>query len=392
MTTPVRPIFQKQGPDANCVIAGKLLGWKSCTAYAMAMGIDVATRGKLRPSGCKVRSLTGDTDAGLMLGQVAAVAQEHFGVPVAVRTGPNAISSSAAAQRVRAGQGFVLQGNTGALPGGLRAGGSNAANHAVWVNEVRGGTADAPAEALVYDPAADGRRSGITVAPDWWAWHDVLGFASALVLDPHGRKLGTGRMYAGFVPASAANVSPQPPPAPAPATQPTFRFGGKPTTPLPDHVRANPPRGRRVNVRRRPDRLAPGDIVELLSSGALFIAFQRTSTGAKPAGSNSRTWYGNRDGTQWIHVSGLRSLGAAAAGAAASPMPSPEPPTDTDPDPDPDDIPDGADDLPDDVRDDDLSEGEPADDPAPGDTDTDAPVIGTTFDRDIDEETPGQSG
>ena len=205
MTAAARPIFQKQGPDTNCVIGGMKLGWSSCTAYAMAMGIDSATAGAHRPSGCKIRDLTNDTDdGGTNLNQVADVALQHYDVRVSIRSGPNATTPSFAARAANAGRGFVLQGNTGALPLSLQAGGSTPANHAVWVNEVRGGTADKPDEALVYDPAADARRPGIDKAPTWWNWDVVLKFAAALVLDKNsGRRLGPGRMYAGFVPRRA---------------------------------------------------------------------------------------------------------------------------------------------------------------------------------------------
>ena len=82
MVTAVRPVFQKQGPATNCVIEGEALGWASCTAYSMAMGIDSATAGRKRPSGCKIRKLTGDKEKGLMLSQVAEVALEHYDVRV----------------------------------------------------------------------------------------------------------------------------------------------------------------------------------------------------------------------------------------------------------------------------------------------------------------------
>lgn len=316
MTAAVRPVYQKQGPETNCVIGGEQLGWKSCTAYAMAMGIDSATAGAKRPSGCKIRKLTGDTIKGLMLSQVAEIALEHYDVRVAVRTGGNAIAPASALRQIRLGRGFVLQGNTSGLPKRLQSGGSVPANHAVWVNEVRGGNDAAPAEALVYDPAADGRRAEIDKGPTWWAWDDVLGFAAALELDKKGRKLGRGRLYAGFVPrrpieqevahlqkdpAEALRVAP-------PEPDVILRFGATKTAPFPDRVRANPPAGRRVNIRSRPDRLAPGDIVDRVRDGTLFIAFQKAK-GVKPAGASGRLWYGNRRGTEWIHESGLRHIG-----------------------------------------------------------------------------------
>ena len=201
MVTAVRPVFQKQGPETNCVIGGEKLGWVSCTAYAMAMGIDSATAGRKRPSGCKVRKLTGDKVKGLMLSQVAEVALEHYDVRVTVKTGPDTISPASALKQIRVGRGFVLQGNTAGLPKRLQSGGKKPANHAVWVNEVRGGDPKgAPEKALVYDPAADGRRPGIIKGETWWAWQDVLSFAAALRLSKT-RKLGPGKFYAGFIEA-----------------------------------------------------------------------------------------------------------------------------------------------------------------------------------------------
>lgn len=71
-----------------------------------------------------------------------------------------------------------------------------------------------------------------------------------------------------------------------------------------------------------------------------------------------------------------------------------EPPADTGSDPAFDDPVEGTEDLPDDVANDDLSLGEPPDDPArePGpvfDTNTDAPVVGTPLEGDIDDPAEG---
>lgn len=309
MTTAARPVFQHQGPATNCVIGGRKLGWSSCTAYAMAMGIDSATAGAHRPTGCKIRDLTDDTDDhGTNLRQVADVAEAHYSVRVSLRTGPNATTPTFAAKAANAGRGFVLQGNTGALPPDLHSGGSGSANHAVWVNEVRGGTVDKPEKALVFDPAGDGLHKRW----QWWPWDVIGAFAAALVLDEHtGRTLGAGRMYAGFTQRRPTEAAAPPAPAPAPtaANGTILRFGATPTNPSPDSVRADPPKGRRVNVRSRPDPSSSGTIVDMLPGGAPFLAFQRTTTGGRPDGSNSRVWYGNRDGTEWIHESGLSHIG-----------------------------------------------------------------------------------
>lgn len=314
MVVAIRPVFQPQGPDTRCKIDGIRLGWVSCTAYAMAMGIDVARGGHRRPSGCAVRRKTidpqtgtVDTVGGLTLRQVADVALNDFGVRVKVRTGSHAITPEKAAIEIRRGRGFVLQGHTEPLLTTPFKSGDARANHAVWVNEVSGGTREVPKRALVYDPQADGRRAGIDTAPSWWPWELVLEFGAALRPTPGSdRKLGPGKLWAGFIPV------PKPGPvvtaSAVPAPDFISRFGGRKTTPFPDRTRADPPPGREVNVRRRP-RLADANIVDTLRAGELFVAFQKTTRGDKPPGVSSSTWFGNRDGTEWVHESGLSHIG-----------------------------------------------------------------------------------
>jgi hypothetical protein len=62
-----------------------------------------------------------------------------------------------------------------------------------------------------------------------------------------------------------------------------------------------------VNVRRSPRSLSQGSIVDTLGRGAVFVAFQKVR-GETPAGAGSSFWVGNRDGTEWVHVSGLRRV------------------------------------------------------------------------------------
>ena len=106
-----------------------------------------------------------------------------------------------------------------------------------------------PEKALVYDPAADGRRPGIIRGETWWPWEDVLSFAAALRLGKK-RVLGPGRFYAGFIEArdveeEAAHHEPQVvnealrTAVQAPVVR--LRKGAKKTTPFPDRTRINPP-------------------------------------------------------------------------------------------------------------------------------------------------------
>ena len=306
MAVKKRPRLQNQGPDWRCKLNGKMLGWVSCTAYSMAMGIDASTVGAKKPKGCEVRKHTNDFVQGLNLNQVATVAAERYGVRVTVRTGKNAIAPDKAWEQISKGRGFVLQGNCDALVNTPFRSTKGAVNHAVWVNRVRGGTPAHPKrEARVFDPAADGRTApwGKAVkGPSWWPWETVLAFAANLRGDS-GQKIGPGRMYAGFVP--------KPPPAPKSGLK--LLPGATKTTPFPDRTRANPPEGKRVNVRTDPRNLDPNLIVDRLSDGMLFVAFQRLDGGAAPGGSSSKVWFGNEDGTEWVHESGLRHIGGSTA-------------------------------------------------------------------------------
>jgi hypothetical protein len=375
-----RPVFQRQGPGTNCKIAGKNLGWESCTAYSMAMGIDAYTGGRIRPTGCKIREGTGDLIGGLTLRQVADVAQARYGIRVAVRSGGTTIAPNKAARLIRAGRGFVLQGNAAVLLGTPSQSTGGPVNHAIWVQAVRGGTDDVPDQVLVYDPAADGRR-GLAKGPQWWPWSRLVAYAADLRMDDAGvRRLGPGRFYAGFLPPrpdAEAEDSHHPTPAPAPApprppAEPPVKLAknGQKTDPCPVRLRAAPPPGRRVNVRRRTD-LSKESIVDLLAKGDLFIAYQTTTRGMQPPGAVSRAWYGNRDGTEWVHNSGVRREGPRGV---ALDDPDAEPPTDIVED---EDTVPGSDDLPDDIREDDLTPHEPVEAALPvPETDVDAPVAG----------------
>lgn len=302
-----RPAFQHQGPDNNCVIDDVALGWVSCTAYAMAMLIDAATDGTVRPKGCRVRRRVTprDVERGLTLRQVADVAEREYDVVVSVRTGPNAIPVAKATQRIRRGRGFLLQGNNVAF-------GLGNANHAIYVHQVRGGTPESPAEALVYDPQRKHEA--------WIPWHKVLAFGAALRLNKAGtRVVGPKRLYAGFAPRptpDAAELAALPPPEVKDGVE--LRFGARR---LPQRKRtvAKPPPGRRVNVRRTPRSLEAQHIVDTLAAGELFVAFQRLDNGERPAGSTSTIWFGNRRGTEWVHSSGLRRAPGAPAAIAGPP-------------------------------------------------------------------------
>lgn len=296
VSEPYDPELQAQNP----AISGYYLGWVSCTAYGVAMGIDDFTATGRRVTGRRVRELTGDLSGGLTLPQGAAAAAK-LGVRVAVRVGSNVISPKAALLLLaESDRPFGLQGNTSAL---IRAKGLTGqalrstgvgVNHYVHVSRLigvrmtsTGITADG---ALVFDSAADGREAGFGRAakgPDWWPWSTVLAFAAALhpwgESDP--RVLGSGKFYAGFFDGDGEPHA-------------HLKWSAKKTSPhFPDRTRAQAPDGRFVNVYAAPD--MNSRVVGTLEDGALFNAYQVTMSGADYRG--SRRWYGNHAGTRWVH-------------------------------------------------------------------------------------------
>lgn len=285
-----RPAFQAQGPDTNCVINGHALGWDSCTAYSTAMGVDGHSGGHYRPSGCTIRRHVGDTTGGLTLPQVAKAVRELYAIDIHCYTGSQVIEPERLAAFIRAGRRSVVQGNAVAMVGSPFQSTSGAVNHAVFVNEVRGGSIDRPAEALVYDPAADGRKRGYHVdqGPSWWPWTQVLEFCAKLQPSGSGPQLGPGKVYAGVFPDSEPHVKLVP--------------GGRRSAPFPDRARANEKAvwihtNRKKGTKSRKYGVANGTL----------LVFYQYAPGDSHDGSN--LWGGNDDGTEWVHLANCRHVG-----------------------------------------------------------------------------------
>lgn len=295
MSTPTRPTAAlHEGPATSCIIAGKALGWTNCGPTSTAMGIDRSTHGAQRPSPCDVRRKTGDTVGGTTLPQNVAVAST-YGVSFETHVGTNVCAPSYAAGQARVGRGFILQGNAGVLVGTAYRSTGGYVNHAVWVNETRGGTASVPAEALVYDPAADGRTASwgkAATSPQWWPWSLILKFAAALHPwgDTDARLLGPGKFYCAIGPVSMTTD------APPPTSGLTLRYGGVAIKP-PQVKTIAVPAGQRANVRTRPTTASTK--TSSLPNGTKWACYQVTKTGQLLAG--SRTWYGNIGGNRWLH-------------------------------------------------------------------------------------------
>lgn len=289
-----RAVFQPQGPDTNCkVTVGDrtyYLGWESCTMYAGAMAVDSTTGGRLRPSGCALRRRSGDTSGGTTLRQMADAVMSLYGMHVATYTGANVLTPQRVARYIRAGQKVVLQGNAAAMVGTKYQSTAGEVNHAVAVLDVRGGTLDEPTDALVYDPAADGRARAYRVdqGPTWWPWYMVRRFAAYLrPTGDTGARLGGGKMYVAVFPDSEPHVR--------------LRTGAVKSTPFPDRTRAEETE---VNIRSAPSSLARK--LYIVKKGTLLVGFQYVH-GTPHEGST--LWMGNDDGTEWVHVKNLLYVG-----------------------------------------------------------------------------------
>ncbi len=287
-----RPRFQPQGPDSNCIIDGHYLGWDSCTCYAGAMAVDATTAGKQRPSGCAVRRATGDVSGGTMLRQVADAVMKLNGIFVEVHTGSNVLTPQRVAALVRAGRRVVIQGNADAMLGTTYQSTAGPVNHAVMVNEVRGGTVSEPDYALVYDPAADGRKRSyhVDLGPTWWPWSMVKKFCANLRPAGDGTpRLGSGKVYVGVFPDSEPHV--------------ILATNASKAKPFPDRVRAD-----EATVRIRAGRTNTSKVLYTVSDGRLLVLYQY-ARGDSHEGST--LWGGNDDGTEWVHTKNIRHLGGS---------------------------------------------------------------------------------
>jgi hypothetical protein len=275
--------------------------------FATAMAIDKSSIGKKRPSGCTIRKQTGDRSGGTTIQQNANVAKVFHGITVEQRVpGELGVASPAyIAGQLRRGRAVILAGCLGALVGTPFRSARGHVNHGVTLSEGRGWHVGSsgytePTDVLVYDPAADGLAHSwgrATQGPDWWPWSLVKKFAAWLHPSglTSGAVLGSGKMYAGIFPDTEPHAH--------------LRYAGsRYTSPQPLRLVIRPPvSGRKVNVRKGPS--TSYAVVTALAAGQSFVAYQRNPSGQAltAGGTTSRLWYGNHDGTRWVHSSGVRT-------------------------------------------------------------------------------------
>ena len=264
------------------------------------MGIDKSTLGKRRPTGCMIRTRTQDKSGGTTIQQNANVARVFYGVQVAQHVpGQLGVASPAyIAGRLRLGRAVALAGCAGELVNSRFRSTGGHVNHGVCSGRAAAGPRAATATCArprwrygTRRPMACARLGPRGSGPRWWPWSLVLEFAAGL--HPWGLTggptLGNGRMYAGVFPDTEPHAHLR--------YAGSVRLAALPT----DLVVRSPVAGRPINVRKGPSR-AYG-VTSTMASGRHFAAYQRTDKGQSLAG--SRRWYGNHDGTRWVHSSGV---------------------------------------------------------------------------------------
>jgi len=245
------------------------------------MALDRHTLGSKRTTGSHVRYLTGDTSGGTNLAQVNAALQKGWNVSLDLEYGLDFDTFMA---RIKSGRGAILQGSCLATKGTTyQESESFTGNHSWFVNSHNDDGF------LVYLPLGDARRAGITDSPRRIPKSIVYKFAGLLEVTS-GHRLGMGRVYAGFTRDTEPHV--------------ILRYGGRKTNPFPDRVRASGG----GNLRSAP-RLANQYELRDLVEGELFTMYQVTDEGDSYKG--SRRWYGNQNGTRWVHTARLDHQGGS---------------------------------------------------------------------------------
>ena len=278
-----RPPFIKQ-------LDGSRYAGLNCTCASLAMLLIRHWRGANPPGSAAwyptpkgIRAMTGDTSGGTNLSQMDLVANRYYATNLDVRY---RLSWDSFPKMIKEGRGAILQGSYSVFHKTKydASGGTFTGNHAVYINEI---SSDGH-HFLMYDPLADGRRSGIYRGPAWIDGYTLKRFAGALLV---GRtRLGFGLVFAGFSRDTEPTTG-----STSTVIAPVYRYGGKPYGPKlltasvdGARVRPEPSTARRVGT------------LYTLRKGQQFAAYQRT-IGQYVQGSN--VWYGSRRGREWIHSS-----------------------------------------------------------------------------------------
>lgn len=180
-------------PFGSQLQSGGSTGPYDCTAWAASRAIAFATCGGKVPSGRTIRLLSSEpkpnpASPGLNLPQVAAVAQDDFGVHFDVHVGSRRVSFAEYERRRLAGQGCIIQLDYSPIASSRYDAGRG----------FTGGHAMFESHSTTIDSLADGRASGVwrydgTVYP-----RDLMRRAAGLLQVGGGQTVPDGFVWAAF--------------------------------------------------------------------------------------------------------------------------------------------------------------------------------------------------
>lgn len=274
-----RPPFIKQ-------LDGSAYGGLNCTMASACMAIIRHVKGVNPPGSAPwyptpryLRAKTGDTDGGTNLRQADWAAFSAYGVDFDVEYN---LAWATFRDRIERGMGAIVQGRYSVFKGtSYDAAPGFYGNHAIYINELRYSEKRNRWEYLMYDPIADGRRD-LPQGPSWISEDLLQKFAAKLVINNRGDTVGTGKVWCAFTVDTEGVIL---------RWKPSAVYGPK----------VFYSKYEDAAVRRSPNR--DGTLVYSLDKGDPFTAYQVKKDGDSIEG--SRTWYGNHEGTKWIHSKNL---------------------------------------------------------------------------------------
>jgi len=256
---------------------GSYWQWENCMAASGATALDRHTLGGIRTTGAKIRNCQDDKVGGIDLIDVKTAWNRCFSKYFDVRL---KITWRTFVGAIKAGRGAVVAGNYAYIPYKYR-GQKSPSNfgHAVYINEIR----SSDGAMLMYDPLAE--------KPVWIPQTYIRQFAGHF-------RTSTGLIGLGYAQAGFTRITPTPLPDTSTSSL-RLRYGGVKITP---NIFAA-----RVSAKqRRSPYIRSDNIIRVVSKGTKFKAYQKTKTGTNVGG--SRIWYGNINGTVWMHSSVLRDI------------------------------------------------------------------------------------
>lgn len=258
---------------------GSPLAGENCTPTSGANGANAATGGKVNRSGGSIRSLVPrgqETDPGNPGWSIPDLdkAMARLGVPYENQSGRG---WAAVIFALNLGKYVTMQGDSDRFSNSTCSGAFNG-NHCIGVHPASR-VVNLRRQRWIDDPICKTGR---------WEYESVIHAYAA--------KISPTIHYGVFTTAVPKATG-----TPTPPVVVTLKYGGTKLSPA-QVKRIAVPAGQKANVRQRPTTAAALATAapKTLANGSTFTAYQVTKTGQLLAG--SRTWYGDKSGNRWLHV------------------------------------------------------------------------------------------